>query len=212
MRRRLRLLANWHKHSEPHGSDPIMLITWDNCLECTRKKKLIFLDFRGCVVIWSYLSYFSEAVSLGQSLHLHKTRVCKLKEQYVNIQGHWLVSPSTPTKGWDQLRKLVAAVGQMFIDLSVCLSYSKWKADRSAVTSLCVSPDGKLLLSAGQVIKMWDLDTKEVYRVSLSRLFFVFFCINVLEKNVHCPVNAKQCGLLSRMSFKLSGCFAVAPL
>lgn len=59
----------------------------------------------------------------------------------------------------------------LFIDLSVYLSYSKWKADRSAVTSLCVSPDGKLLLSAGQVIKMWDLDTKEVYRVSLSRLF-----------------------------------------
>lgn len=43
---------------------------------------------------------------------------------------------------------------------------SKWKADRAAVTSLCVSPDGKLLLSAGQTIKMWDLDTKEVYRVS----------------------------------------------
>lgn len=35
------------------------------------------------------------------------------------------------------------------------------------MTSLCVSPDGKLLLSAGQTIKMWDLNTKEVYRVSL---------------------------------------------
>ena len=35
------------------------------------------------------------------------------------------------------------------------------------MTSLSVSPDGKLLLSAGQVIKMWDLDTKEVYRVSV---------------------------------------------
>lgn len=45
--------------------------------------------------------------------------------------------------------------------------HSKWKADRGAVTSLCVSPNGKLLLSAGQTIKMWDLDTKEVYRVSL---------------------------------------------
>ncbi|XP_034015250.1 WD repeat-containing protein 43 [Thalassophryne amazonica] len=40
----------------------------------------------------------------------------------------------------------------------------KWKADRAAVTSLCVSPDGKLLLSAGHTINMWDLDTKEVYR------------------------------------------------
>ncbi|MBN3304870.1 WDR43 protein, partial [Amia calva] len=40
----------------------------------------------------------------------------------------------------------------------------KWKVDRSAVTSLCVSPDGRLLLSAGQTIKMWDLETKEVYR------------------------------------------------
>lgn len=48
----------------------------------------------------------------------------------------------------------------------VIVSHSKWKADRAAVTSLCVSPDGKLLLSAGHIIKMWDLDTKEVYRVS----------------------------------------------
>lgn len=45
--------------------------------------------------------------------------------------------------------------------------HSKWKADRAAVTSLCVSPDAKLLLSAGQIIKMWDLATKEVYRVSV---------------------------------------------
>lgn len=44
--------------------------------------------------------------------------------------------------------------------------FSVWKADRAAVTSLCVSPNGKLLLSAGHVIKMWDLETKEVYRVS----------------------------------------------
>nr|XP_046269048.1 WD repeat-containing protein 43 [Scatophagus argus] len=49
-------------------------------------------------------------------------------------------------------------------DLQTGKTRSKWKADRAAVTSVCVSPDGKLLLSAGQVIKMWDLDTKEVYR------------------------------------------------
>uniref|UniRef100_A0A671XUR5 WD repeat domain 43 n=1 Tax=Sparus aurata TaxID=8175 RepID=A0A671XUR5_SPAAU len=49
-------------------------------------------------------------------------------------------------------------------DLQTGKTRSKWKADRAAVTSLSVSPDGKLLLSAGQVIKMWDLDTKEVYR------------------------------------------------
>lgn len=36
------------------------------------------------------------------------------------------------------------------------------------MTSLCVSPDGKLLLSAGQTIKMWDLETKELYRVSIT--------------------------------------------
>ncbi len=46
--------------------------------------------------------------------------------------------------------------------------FSKWKADRSAVSSLCISPDGKLLLSAGMTIKMWNLETKEVYRVSLT--------------------------------------------
>ncbi|XP_061553167.1 WD repeat-containing protein 43 [Phycodurus eques] len=49
-------------------------------------------------------------------------------------------------------------------DLQTGKTRSKWKADRGAVTSLCVSPDGKLLLSAGQTIKMWDLDTMEVYR------------------------------------------------
>ncbi|XP_057715753.1 WD repeat-containing protein 43 [Corythoichthys intestinalis] len=49
-------------------------------------------------------------------------------------------------------------------DLQTGKTRSKWKADRAAVTSLCVSPDGKLLLSAGQTIKMWDLDSKEVYR------------------------------------------------
>ncbi|XP_038141090.1 WD repeat-containing protein 43 [Cyprinodon tularosa] len=49
-------------------------------------------------------------------------------------------------------------------DLQSGKTRSKWKADRAAVTSLSVSPDGKLLLSAGHVIKMWDLETKEVYR------------------------------------------------
>ena len=51
--------------------------------------------------------------------------------------------------------------------------FSKWKADRAAVTSLCASPDGKLLLSAGQTIKMWDLETKEVYRVSMAALWYL---------------------------------------
>lgn len=60
------------------------------------------------------------------------------------------------------------------------------------MTSLCVSPDGKLLLSAGQVIKMWNLDTKEVYRV--SQLLFVAFCsLTLLDEHVelHPRVNAK---------------------
>uniref|UniRef100_A0A667ZU48 WD repeat domain 43 n=1 Tax=Myripristis murdjan TaxID=586833 RepID=A0A667ZU48_9TELE len=49
-------------------------------------------------------------------------------------------------------------------DLQTGKTRCKWKADRAAVTSLCVSPDGKLLLSAGHIIKMWDLETKEIYR------------------------------------------------
>ncbi|KAL4648963.1 WD repeat-containing protein 43-like [Arapaima gigas] len=40
----------------------------------------------------------------------------------------------------------------------------KWKADCRPVTSLCVSPDGQWILSAGQTIKMWNLESKEVYR------------------------------------------------
>ncbi|KAJ7991235.1 hypothetical protein DPEC_G00295220 [Dallia pectoralis] len=49
-------------------------------------------------------------------------------------------------------------------DLQTGKTRCKWKADRSSITSMCLSPDGKLLLSAGQTIKMWDLGTKEVYR------------------------------------------------
>lgn len=52
------------------------------------------------------------------------------------------------------------------------------------MTSLCVSPDGKLLLSAGHVIKMWDLDTKEVYRVSYIPIFLLLvFLIRHLSSN-----------------------------
>ncbi|KAM4693570.1 WD repeat-containing protein 43 [Discoglossus pictus] len=45
-----------------------------------------------------------------------------------------------------------------------CKVKCKWKADNSSVSSLCISPDGKMLLSAGRTIKLWDLETKEVYR------------------------------------------------
>lgn len=168
--RRLRLSANWHKHSEPDGSGPLMLTTWDDFLACARKKTLTFLP----VLLYDHIWVILVKRLVSANLRLRKkARVCKLKEQYVNMQGHSLISPCTPTKGWDQPCLLI---------WSVYLSCSKWKADRSAVTSLCVSPDGKLLLSAGQVIKMWDLDTKEVYRVSLSRLFlleviFFFFFV-----------------------------------
>uniref|UniRef100_A0A8C3MUT6 WD repeat domain 43 n=1 Tax=Geospiza parvula TaxID=87175 RepID=A0A8C3MUT6_GEOPR len=45
-----------------------------------------------------------------------------------------------------------------------CKVKCKWKGDNSSVTCLCISPDGKMLLSAGRTIKLWDLETKEVYR------------------------------------------------
>eukprot|EP00079_Xenopus_tropicalis_P011976 XP_002938471.3 PREDICTED: WD repeat-containing protein 43 isoform X1 [Xenopus tropicalis] len=45
-----------------------------------------------------------------------------------------------------------------------CKVKCKWKGDSSSVSSLCISPDGKMLLSAGRTIKLWDLETKEVYR------------------------------------------------
>lgn len=65
---------------------------------------------------------------------------------------------------WNKMCCVIVA--SVHLDVWSIFPYSKWKADRAAVTSLCASPDGKLLLSAGQTIKMWDLDTKEVYRVS----------------------------------------------
>uniref|UniRef100_A0A8D0CZA2 WD repeat domain 43 n=1 Tax=Sander lucioperca TaxID=283035 RepID=A0A8D0CZA2_SANLU len=70
-------------------------------------------------------------------------------------------------------------------DLQTGKARSKWKADRAAVTSLCVSPDGKLLLSAGQIIKMWDLDTKEVYRVSILFKQLIYIHISDMKLS-HC--------------------------
>ncbi|XP_067883786.1 WD repeat-containing protein 43 [Heterodontus francisci] len=40
----------------------------------------------------------------------------------------------------------------------------KWKAEKGSISCLCLSPDGKMLLSAGRGIKLWNLETKEVYR------------------------------------------------
>ncbi|KAG8443862.1 hypothetical protein GDO86_009160 [Hymenochirus boettgeri] len=45
-----------------------------------------------------------------------------------------------------------------------CKVKCKWKGDNSSVSSLCISPNGKMLISAGRTIKLWDLETKEVYR------------------------------------------------
>ncbi|XP_037668592.1 WD repeat-containing protein 43 [Choloepus didactylus] len=45
-----------------------------------------------------------------------------------------------------------------------CKVKCKWKGDNSSVSSLCISPNGKMLLSAGRTIKLWVLETKEVYR------------------------------------------------
>ncbi|XP_020010134.1 WD repeat-containing protein 43 [Castor canadensis] len=49
-------------------------------------------------------------------------------------------------------------------NLETCKVKCKWKGDNSSVSSLCISPDGKMLLSAGRTIKLWVLETKEVYR------------------------------------------------
>eukprot|EP00111_Clytia_hemisphaerica_P020266 TCONS_00059727-protein len=38
---------------------------------------------------------------------------------------------------------------------------SKWKAGKSAINRVAVTPSGKNLLSAGMVIKLWDLETKK---------------------------------------------------
>ncbi|MEE6473620.1 hypothetical protein FKM82_010111 [Ascaphus truei] len=45
-----------------------------------------------------------------------------------------------------------------------CKVKCKWKGDAVSVSCLCISPDGKMLLSAGRTIKLWDLETKEIYR------------------------------------------------
>lgn len=55
----------------------------------------------------------------------------------------------------------------------------KWKAEKGSISYLCLSPDGKMLLSAGCGITLWNLETKEVYRkftghaTAVSSLTFV---------------------------------------
>lgn len=45
-----------------------------------------------------------------------------------------------------------------------CKVKCKWKGDNGGVSCLCISPDGKMLLSAGRTIKLWDLETKNLTR------------------------------------------------
>uniref|UniRef100_A0A8C5KB70 WD repeat-containing protein 43 n=1 Tax=Jaculus jaculus TaxID=51337 RepID=A0A8C5KB70_JACJA len=49
-------------------------------------------------------------------------------------------------------------------NIQTCKVKCKWKGDNSSVSALCISPDGKMLLSAGRTIKLWVLETKDIYR------------------------------------------------
>lgn len=70
---------------------------------------------------WKHVIYFSEAFSLRQSLRQRKTRLHKLKEQFINMQGHWLMSQCIWKRGlWPsrcmQLREWI----------SLCSQRGKW--------------------------------------------------------------------------------------
>ena len=45
--------------------------------------------------------------------------------------------------------------------------FSKWKAGKSSINRVAVTPSGKNLLSAGMVIKLWDLETKKELMVNI---------------------------------------------
>lgn len=78
------------------------------------------------------------------------------------------------------------------------------------MTSLCVSPDGKLLLSAGQVIKMWDLDTKEVYRVSFlfKQLINIHVCRFIRPRSTVLRRHVNQSNM-TQLSYSLSLLFSL---
>lgn len=57
----------------------------------------------------------------------------------------------------------------MFFSLNFYLS--KWKADRTSVHAVQVSPKGDCLLSAGRDIRLWDIEKKEILQVCV-RYFF----------------------------------------
>ena len=46
--------------------------------------------------------------------------------------------------------------------------YRKWKGDKGSVYSISLCHSKKHLLSAGRKIKLWDLDTKQVLKVSVA--------------------------------------------
>ena len=60
----------------------------------------------------------------------------------------------------------------MIIPLYITLFISKWKGDKTSVRSIQVSPEGKSLLSAGRDIRLWDLEKKEILKVSFRKEFF----------------------------------------
>ncbi|XP_071963272.1 WD repeat-containing protein 43-like [Antedon mediterranea] len=40
----------------------------------------------------------------------------------------------------------------------------KWKADKNSVTSICISPCGNIIISAGRTIQVWDVQSKVVLK------------------------------------------------
>ena len=57
----------------------------------------------------------------------------------------------------------------LLIDVFTFLS--KWKGDKHAVKSIHASSHGNILLSAGRSIKLWDLEKKEILKVSSTLPF-----------------------------------------
>ena len=54
---------------------------------------------------------------------------------------------------------------------------SKWKGDKRSVEVICLGPSKKTLLSAGQSIKVWDIETKKAIQVSRS-LFWLAMSVD----------------------------------
>ena len=77
--------------------------------------------------------------------------------------------------------------------------FSKWKADRGSVNSISLCSTGRSLLSAGRAIKLWDLSTRTLLKV--SRVGVIKLLYSTGNALVNCYNSEFLCEIYAKGSF-----------